>query len=322
MQLNIVEAVNHTLEQEMKNDKSIVLLGEDIGVDGGVFRATKGLIKKFPSRVFDTPLAESAIIGCSIGMALNGLKPIPEIQFSGFMYYAFHQLESHVARIRNRTRGSFTLPMVIRTPYGGGIRALEHHSESLEAIYVQCKGIKIVIPSTPYDTKGLLAAAIKDPDPVIFFEPKKIYRAFKQEVPEKPYTIPIGKANVVKEGTDATLIAYGAMMRPTMRAAEKVQHEVDCEIIDLRTIMPYDMETVLKSVKKTGRAVIIHEAPRSCGFGAEVSAQINEKLALELKAPVERVTGFDVPMPLLKLEDYYLPDENRIISAIEKVINF
>lgn len=319
--LNMVEAINLALHQEMKRDKTVVVLGEDVGVDGGVFRVTEGLFKKYgKERVLDTPLAESGIVGVSIGMAVNGLKPVAEIQFDGFMAPAFDQLVTHAARIRNRSRGRFTVPMVLRTPYGGGIRALEHHSEAPETFYIHAPGLKVIIPATPYDAKGLLISAIRDPDPVIFFEPKKIYRAMKQEVPEKEYTLPIGEANVVQEGNDVTLITYGAMLRVSLKALENVTESV--EVIDLRTVYPLDVDTIIKSVQKTGRAVIVHEAPRTLGLGAEISALINEKALLSLEAPVERVTGFDIIIPLPKTESYYFPDERRIQKAIKKVVSF
>ncbi|HLC72655.1 MAG TPA: alpha-ketoacid dehydrogenase subunit beta [Candidatus Nanoarchaeia archaeon] len=321
--LNIVEAINLALHQEMKRDKSVVVLGEDVGLEGGVFRVTTGLQKKFgAARVMDTPLAESGIVGTSFGMAVYGLRPVCEIQFDGFVYPAFNQIISHVARIRNRSRGRFTCPMVIRAPICGGIRALEHHSESMEALYAHIPGIKVVIPSTPYDAKGLLISAIRDPDPVIFFEPKRLYRAIKEDVPEKEYTIPIGKAKIVQEGTDITLIAWGAMVRECQRAAEQMKGKASCEVIDVRTISPLDTETLVESVKKTGRCIIVHEAPRSGGWGAEVMARIQEKDILNLKAPIERVTGFDTVMPYYQNENNYLPNATRISKAIDKVMMF
>ncbi|MBS3096575.1 alpha-ketoacid dehydrogenase subunit beta [Candidatus Woesearchaeota archaeon] len=320
---NIVQAVTMGLRQEMARDKNVVVLGEDVGVNGGVFRATEGLQKEFGSnRVIDTPLAELGIVGASIGMAVNGLKPVAEIQFSGFVYAAFDQLLSHAGRIRMRSRGRFTCPLVLRTPYGGGIRALELHCESGEALFSHIPGIKMVIPSNPYDTKGLLAAAIRDPDPVIFYEPMRIYRAIKQDIPEKEYIVPIGKANIVQEGDDLTLIAWGAMVKTCSDAIEKLNNKYSVELIDLRTINPYDAETIISSVKKTGRCVIVHEAIRTSGFAAELIAAINEKALLSLEAPVVRVTSPDVPFPLAKLENYFLPDVNRIIKGIEKVMSF
>ena len=320
---NIVQAVTMGLRQEMARDKNVIVLGEDVGVNGGVFRATDGLQKEFGAdRVIDTPLAELGIVGASIGMAVNGMKPVAEIQFSGFVYAAFDQLLSHAGRIRMRSRGRFTCPLVLRTPYGGGIRALELHCESGEALFSHIPGIKMVIPSNPYDTKGLLAAAIRDPDPVIFYEPMRIYRAIKQDIPEKEYIVPIGKANIVQEGNDLTLIAWGAMLKTCSDAIEKLNNKYSVELIDLRIINPYDAETIISSVKKTGRCVIAHEAIRTSGFAAELIASINEKALLSLEAPVVRVTSPDVPFPLAKLESYFLPDVNRVIKGIEKVMSF
>ncbi len=323
-QLTIVEAVNNAMDLEMQRDKNVVVLGEDVGLDGGVFRATQGLLKKFgEQRVIDTPLSESGIVGVSIGMAANGLKPIAEIQFSGFVWPAFDQLSSHAARLRNRTRGQITCPIVVRMPSFGGIKAPEHHSESVEALLAQTPGLKVVIPSTPFDAKGLLIAAIRDPDPVMFLEPIKIYRAIREEVPQEPYMIPLGKAKIVKEGKDVTIISYGAMMRQAISAAQIAgQKGIDAEVIDLRSIVPLDVDTINGSVKKTGRCIVVHEGPRTCGVGAEISALINENDLLELHAPVERVTGFDTIMPLAKMEHYYLPNDSRIMHAIEKVMNF
>ena len=320
---NIVQAVTMGLRQEMARDKNVIVLGEDVGVNGGVFRATDGLQKEFGAdRVIDTPLAELGIVGASIGMAVNGMKPVAEIQFSGFVYAAFDQLLSHAGRIRMRSRGRFTCPLVLRTPYGGGIRALELHCESGEALFSHIPGIKMVIPSNPYDTKGLLAAAIRDPDPVIFYEPMRIYRAIKQDIPEKEYIVPIGKANIVQEGDDLTLIAWGAMVKTCSDAIEKLNNKYSVELIDLRTINPYDAETIISSVKKTGRCVIVHEAIRTSGFAAELIAAINEKALLSLEAPVVRVTSPDVPFPLAKLEGYFLPDVNRVIKGIENAMSF
>lgn len=321
--LTMVGALNLALKQEMERDKRVMSFGEDVGLEGGVFRVTEGLQKQFGvERCFDTPLAESGIIGMGIGLAINGMRPVCEVQFDGFFFESFSQMMSHAARMRNRSRGTFTVPIVVRFPYGGGIRALEHHSESAEAILAHVPGLKVVIPSTPFDAKGLLVAAIRDPDPVIFMEPKRIYRAFKQEVPEEDYFIPIGKAAVVQEGADVTLIAWGSMVRECQKAAVEAQKlGVSCEIIDVRTISPLDRETILASVEKTGRAVIAHEAPHSFGAGAEISAFINEKLFGKLQAPVERVTGFDSIMPLLQGENLYLVDDFRILTGIKKVVN-
>jgi pyruvate dehydrogenase E1 component beta subunit len=322
-QLNLVGAVRLALKQEMERDPDVVVLGEDVGIDGGVFRATEGLIKEFgENRVIDTPLSESGIVGVAIGLALYDLKPVAEIQFEGFLYPALDQIISHVGRIRNRSRGRFHVPLVIRFPYGGGIRAPEHHSDSPEALLVHTPGIKVVMPSTPYDAKGLLASAIRDPDPVLFMEPKRIYRAIVEDVPEDDYTVPLGEAKIVSEGTDVTLVSWGAMVRYSNEAAETVKDRISVEVIDLRTLSPMDTETITKSVEKTGRAVVVHEAPRTAGLGAEITAVINETAFLSLEAPIERVTGFDVPFPQHKLENYYLPNTERIVKAIEKVANF
>ena len=323
VQLNLVGAVRLALKQEMERDPEVILLGEDIGTDGGVFRATDGLIKEFgENRVIDTPLSESGIVGVAIGLAVYGLKPVAEIQFEGFLYPALDQIISHAGRIRSRSRGRFHVPLVIRFPYGGGIRAPEHHSDSPEALLVHTPGVKVVMPSNPYDAKGLLASAIRDPDPVLFMEPKRIYRAIVEEVPESEYTVPLSEAKVAREGTDITLISWGAMMRLSKEAAEKVKDRISVEVIDLRTLSPMDTATITKSVEKTGRAIVVHEAPRTAGLGAEIAAIINETAFLSLEAPIERVTGFDVPFPQHKLENYYLPDTERIIKAIEKVAAF
>jgi len=322
--LTIVEAVRNALDVELERDETVIVLGEDVGIDGGVFRATDGLFKKYGDhRIIDTPLAESAIVGTSIGMAVNGLKPVAEIQFDGFTYPALDQIFSHAARIRNRTRGRYTCPLVVRFPYGGGIRALEHHNESPETYYVHTPGLKVVIPSNPYDTKGLLIAAIRDPNPVIFMEPKRVYRAIRGNVPEEAYTVEIGKAKIAREGTDVTLIAWGAMMRETLKAADAAAAQgVKAEVVDIRTLSPCDWDTILASAQKTGRAIIVHEAPRTLGFGAEIAARIQEKLLLYLKAPVIRVTGYDTPFPYFKLENEYLPSPEKIGKAIEQVMKF
>lgn len=322
--LNVVQAVNLALRQEMAKDPRLVLLGEDVGRNGGVFRATEGLLAQFgEGRVVDTPLSESAIVGVAIGMAAYGLIPVAEIQFQGFIYGAMEQLISHAARIRTRSRGRYHCPLVVRTPYGGGIHAPEHHSESMEALFVHTPGLKVVVPSTPYETKGLLISAIRDPDPVIFLEPAKVYRAIKEEVPEDEYSIPLGVARIALEGSDTTLIAWGAMLQPALRAAQLVQEKgVRAEVIDLRTLSPFDTEMVIESVKKTKRVVIVHEAPRTCGLGAELVARINEEALLYLEAPVERVTGFDTVIPFPKMEHYYLPNAQRVVRAIERVMGF
>ncbi len=320
-EMNLVQAVNSGLRCAMADDNMVVVLGEDVGVDGGVFRATDGLLKQFGrSRIMDTPLAESGIIGVSIGMAVAGLRPVAEIQFSGFLYMAFAQLINHAARIRTRSRGSFSCPFVVRTPYSGGIKALEHHSESMEALYVHIPGLKVVIPSSPYDAKGLLISAIKDNDPVIFMEPSRLYRAVKEDVPEQSYTVPLGKANVVKQGSQVTVISWGSMLQQTKLALNHT--DVDVELIDLRTLKPLDVDAIIASVKKTGRCVIVQEAPRTGGLASEIIALINEQALLNLKAPVARVTGFDTNFPLSRLEDHYLPSTERIISAIEATAKY
>ncbi|MFC1647907.1 alpha-ketoacid dehydrogenase subunit beta [Nanoarchaeota archaeon] len=320
-ELNMVGALNNALHLAFEKDSNVVTLGEDVGVDGGVFRVTQGLIEKFgPERVIDTGIAEAAIIGTSLGMTINGLKPIPEIQFSGFIYPAFQQLISHVSRMRNRTRGVFNAHMVIRSPYGGGVNALEHHSESMEALYVHIPGLKVVIPSNPYDAKGLLLAAINDNDPVLFLEPKKLYRAFKQEIPEDYYEVPLGKAKTIQEGSDITIIAWGAMVAVAEDAAS--QAGCSCEIIDLRTIDPWDKAAIVNSVKKTGRAVIIHEATKTGGFGGEIAATLQEECLLDLHAPVGRVTAPDVIVPYLKSEHFYRPNSDMLVKKIQEIMKF
>ncbi|HVP79337.1 MAG TPA: alpha-ketoacid dehydrogenase subunit beta [Thermodesulfobacteriota bacterium] len=322
--LNMVEALNLALREELGRDSRVIIFGEDVGKEGGVFRVTDGLQKKFgPDRVIDTPLAELALSATALGMAVYGLRPVAEIQFEGFLYPCLDQINNHIGRMRNRSRGRFTCPLVIRTPYGGGIHAPEHHSDSPEAILAHMPGIKVVIPSTPYEAKGLLLSSIRDPDPVIFMEPKRIYRAIREEVPEGDYSIPLGKARLVQEGKDVTIIAYGAMLREALNAAEQLKGDkIDSEVIDLRTISPMDMETIVASIRKTGRGVIVHEAPKTCGLGAEIIALINEKAFLSLQAPIERVTGFDIPVPLMKTEHYYLPNPKRIVMAVKKVMSF
>lgn len=315
--LTLVQAINLALIQEMEKDDRVMLMGEDIGVNGGVFRVTEGLHERFGARrVVDTPLAESGIIGTAIGLAMGGLRPIPEIQFEGFLGPAYDQICTHAARMRSRTRAGLTVPLTIRVPIGGGIHAPELHSDSPEAIFTHNPGMKVVMPSSPYDAKGLLISAIRDPDPVIFFEPKRIYRAFREEVPEDEYTVPIGKARVVREGGEMTMVSWGATIVQCMNAIEASGRDI--ELIDLRTINPFDMDTVAASVCKTGRAVIVHEAPMSCGIGAELSARIMEQCFLHLEAPVQRVTGFDTIMPYYKLELDYMPDAERIGKAISE----
>ncbi|WP_458186462.1 alpha-ketoacid dehydrogenase subunit beta [Haladaptatus sp. NG-WS-4] len=321
--LTLVQAVRDGLYTEMKQDDDVIVMGEDVGKNGGVFRATEGLYDEFgEDRVIDTPLAESGIVGTAIGMAAYGLKPVPEMQFSGFMYPAFDQIVSHAARLRTRSRGRYTCPMVVRAPYGGGIRAPEHHSESMEAFYTHQPGLKVVMPSTPYDTKGLLTSAIRDPDPVIFLEPKLIYRAFRGDVPTESYEVPLGEAAVRREGADISVFTWGAMTRPTMEAAEQLEDEIDVEVVDLRTVSPLDEDTIIESFKKTGRAAVVHEAPKTGGLAGEIAATIQEEALLYQEAPVERITGFDTPFPLYSLEDYYLPEPARIKEGIRDAVNF
>jgi len=322
--LTLVQAVRDGLYGEMERDDDVIVMGEDVGKNGGVFRATEGLWDEFgDDRVIDTPLAESGIAGTAIGMAAYGLKPVAEMQFSGFMYPAFDQIVSHAARLRNRSRGRYTASMVVRAPYGGGIRAPEHHSESKEAFYVHEPGLKVVIPSTPYDTKGLLAASIRDPNPVIFLEPKLIYRAFREDVPDDTYTVGLGEAAVRREGTDISVFTWGAMTRPTMEAAEDLAEEgIDVEVVDLRTLSPMDTETIVESFKKTGRAAVVHEAPKTGGLAGEITATIQEEALLYQEAPVQRITGFDVPFPLYALEDYYLPEKARVADGIREAVEF
>ncbi|MCI4398336.1 MAG: alpha-ketoacid dehydrogenase subunit beta [Acidobacteria bacterium] len=322
--LTLAQAVNHGLAQEMERDPNVLVMGEDVGVDGGVFRVTEGLMEKFgPDRVMDTPLAESAIVGAAIGLAVAGFRPVCEIQFTGFVYPALNQLFAHVARYRNRSRGRYPLPMVIRMPYGGGIHPPEHHSESYEALFAHTPGLKVVIPSTPSDAKGLITAAIRDDDPVIFMEPKRIYRAFREDVSSLEYTVPIGEAKIVSEGKDVTIIAYGAMVRVALEAQEALSRQnVLAEVIDLRTINPMDIKTVLGSAEKTGRVVVVHEAPRNAGLGAEIAALIQERAMLSLLAPIQRVCGFDSVFPFPRLEEHYLPTKERVMEAVQKTLDF
>ena len=305
----------------MEKDDRVLLLGEDIGLNGGVFRVTEGLHQRFGGdRVVDSPLAESGIVGTAIGLAMGGLRPIPEIQFEGFLGPAYDQITNQAARISNRTRGQLTCPLVLRVPVGGGIHAPEHHSDSPEAIYTHTPGLKIVMPSSPYDAKGLLISAIRDPNPVIFFEPKRIYRAFREEVPEDEYTIPIGEARTVCEGDELTMVSWGASVIQCMNAIEQSGRSI--ELIDLRTISPIDMDTIANSVRKTGRCVVVHEAPKTCGLGAEIAAGVMEHSFLHLEAPVQRVCGFDTLMPYYKLELEYLPDAERIGKAINETMAY
>ena len=321
--LTLVQAVRDGLYGELARDEDVLVLGEDVGENGGVFRATQGLIEEFgDQRVVDTPLAESGIVGTAIGLAAFGMRPVAELQFMGFLYPAYDQLVSHAARLRSRSRGRFTCPLVVRAPYGGGIRAPEHHSESTEAVLAHVPGLKLVVPSTPRDAKGLLAAAVRDPDPVVFLEPKKVYRAFRGEVPDETYTLPLGEAAVRREGTDVSVFTWGAMTRPTLDAADALAEEgVDAEVVDLRTLAPMDRDTVRKSFEKTGRAVVVHEAHRSGGLAGEITATLQEKVLYQ-EAPVRRVTGFDVPFPLYALEEYYLPEAERIGDAIRETAEY
>jgi pyruvate dehydrogenase E1 component beta subunit len=317
--LNIVQAINAALSEEMERDPDVVVLGEDVGRDGGVFRVTEGLLERFgPTRVLDTPLSELGIIGAAVGMAAYGLKPVAEIQFMGFIYSALEQVFSHAARIRSRSRGRFTCPLVIRTPYGIGIKAPELHSESSEALFCHMPGIKVVAPSTPYNAKGLLKSAVRDPDPVLFLEPARLYRAVKAEVPDAEYTVPIGRAEVFQEGGALTVVAWGAMLHRAAEAAEGF----DCEIIDLLTLRPMDEETIIASVRKTGRLVIVHEATRYCGLGAEISALVAEEAIGHLRAPVLRVAGPDAVAPMALLEDDYMPGVERIKKAYAEVMRY
>lgn len=323
--LTMVEAINLALFQEMERDENVCMLGEDIGVNGGVFRATKDLQKHHgEERVLDTPLAECGIVGTAVGMAVFGVRPVVEIQFSGFTMQAFDQIEQNMARMHNRTRGKYTVPMVLRTPYGGGIRAVEHHSESREAYWVHTPGLKVVIPSGPRNARALLAASIRDDDPIIFYEPKAVYRAFREEVPDEPEVMELGKAEVVREGTDLTLISYGAMMRPCKEAVEDLaeDHNINVELIDLLTISPMDTETLTRSVQKTGRCVIVHEGHRTCGIASEIIARLNESAFEYLEAPIKRITGFDIPFPYFQVEEHFLPESEEIVNAIKETRNW
>jgi pyruvate dehydrogenase E1 component subunit beta len=323
--MNMVQAINLALRQEMERDETVLVLGQDVGEDEGVFRVTAGLHEQFgPDRVMDTPLAEGGIAGTAIGMALGGLRPVAEIQFSGFSYLIMPQLENHAGRFRSRTQGLHTVPLVIRMPYGGGVRALEHHSESREVYYGHMPGVKTVIPSGPRNARALLAAAIRDPDPVVFMEPKRSYRAFREEVPEQPEVMEIGRAQVVQEGNDLTVISWGAMMRPTLEAVRRAQEQRDAsiELIDLLTMAPMDGETLARSVRKTGRAVVVQEAMKSFGPSSEIVAQINDRALLYLEAPVARVTGFDVVTPQFARENQYLPSPERVQAAIDQTLDF
>ncbi len=323
MLMTMVEALNSALRLELERDKRVVILGQDIGANGGVFRVTEHLQEKFGERrVFDTPLAESAIIGSAVGMSVYGLRPIAEIQFAGFLFVGMNQLVTQAARMRLRSAGAFTCPMVVRAPYGGGVRTPEMHSDSLEGIFMQAPGLKVVIPSNPHDAKGLLASAVADPDPVLFLENIKLYRSFRQETPEEYYSIPLGKARTAQEGSDVSIFAYGAMVSLALEAAKQIQQEsgTSAEVIDLRTVWPLDEEAIVASLEKTGRAIVVHEAARAGGVGAEVTALINERCLYSLLKPVERVSGYDTPYPFPGLEDYYVPDVARVLTALRRVM--
>ena len=321
--LTLLQAVNDGLRTAMRNDKDVLVFGEDVGPKGGVFLATEGLTKEFgEERCFDTPLSEDGIVGAAIGMALNGLKPVAEIQFQDFIFPAFDQIVSEAAKFRYRSGGQYTCPMVIRTPYGGGIRGGLYHSQSGEAYFCHTPGLKVVIPSTPYDAKGLLLASINDPDPVLFLEPKALYRAVKGEVPEGKYTVDLSTLRTVREGRNVTVFCYGAMVPVCQKAADKAAEKgVECLVIDLRTLLPLDEEGVLEAAKQTGRVVVVHEAPRFCGYGGEISALIAENCIEYMEAPIVRVTGFDTPFPNT-LEHHYMPDERRVLDAIERVASW
>lgn len=320
----MVNAINNALDIKLAEDKSVMVYGEDVGVEGGVFRVTEGLQKKYgPERVFDSPLAESGIVGTAIGMSVAGLRPVVEMQFCGFIYPAFNQIISHATRMRNRTRGRYETPMVIRMPYGGGINALEHHSESMEAIFGHIPGLIVVVPSTPHDAKGMLISAIESNDTILFMEPKRLYRAIKQEVSEDKYTIPLGKASVLSPGKDVTVVAYGAMVREVQKAMVMAKESgISVELIDLRSIYPIDKETIAKSVRKTGRIITVTEGPRSYGVGSEISQIAIEEAFLHLEAPPARVSGYDVIVPLPKGEHHYMQDPYKILYEIERIVKY
>ena len=320
--LTVAQAINQALDLALSADPRVIVLGEDVGRTGGVFRVTDGLRQRYgEDRVVDTPVAESGIVGTAFGLAVGGMRPVAEIQFMGFSYPAFDQVISHVSRIRNRSRHRFTAPLVIRIPYGGGIGAAEHHSESAEVIYAHTPGLKVVVPASPYDAKGLLLAAIEDPDPVIFLEPIRLYRAIKEEVPEERYTVPIGEARIAREGGDVTLVAYGSMLREARLAADLLEEDgVDAEVLDLRSLVPLDVEALVSSVEKTGRAVVVQEAPRTGGLAGELIALIQQRALYSLQAPVARVTGWDTVFPLKRSEHHYLPSPGRISAAVRRVM--
>ncbi|MFW9992252.1 MAG: alpha-ketoacid dehydrogenase subunit beta [Candidatus Odinarchaeota archaeon] len=323
-ELTIVEAVRLALDEEMERNSDVIVLGEDIGPNGGVFRATQGLIDKYgPERVIDTPLAESGVLGFAAGLALYGLRPVAEIQFIDFIWPGFDQIHSEIAKFRYRSGGLFKAPVVIRSPYGGGVKGAHYHSQSPEAYFTHTPGLKVVVPSNPYDTKGLLTSAMRDPDPVIFMEPKRLYRAFKEEVPTGDYTVPIGKATVPRDGQDVTILSYGAMLHVSLEAAEFAaeKYGIDCEVVDLRTLMPLDIEIIERSVKKTGRIISVTEAPKTTGFGAELSALVAERWIEHMEGPIIRVAGYDTPFPFI-LEQDYMPTAGRVLDAVQKVYNF
>jgi len=322
-QMNIIQAVNDALRLEMRRDKRVVVLGEDVGKFGGVFRATSGLFEEFgPDRVMDTPLAEAGIIGTAIGMALYGLRPVPEIQFADFIFPAFDQIVNELAKFRYRSGGQYSAPVVIRTPYGGGIRGGHYHSQSPEALFIHTPGLKVVTPSNPVDAKGLLLSCLRQNDPVLFMEPKRVYRASRGDVPEGDYTVPLGQAKVLREGRHATLVAWGSMTHTAAEAAAQAAAQgIEVDQIDMRTLMPFDLDTLVASVEKTGRAVIVQEAPRTCGFAAELSASIAERALAHLEAPIERVCGFDTPFPYA-LEHEYLPNAERIVAALRRTLEW
>jgi pyruvate dehydrogenase E1 component beta subunit len=320
----MIQAINEAMRQEMERDERVIVLGEDVGKNGGVFRATDGLLEQFGDRrVFDTPLAESGIIGTSIGLAVNGFRPIAEIQFLGFVYQAMDQLAAQAARLRFRSAGRFTCPLVVRSPYGGGVRTPELHSDALEALFTHSPGLKIVMPSNAYDAKGLLISAIRDEDPVLFLEPMKLYRALRMEVPDEPYEIPLGKARVVKEGEDVTIISWGATVPLVAKMAEEMKSQgIDAEVIDLRCLQPLDIDTIVESVEKTGRVMIVHEAVKTNGFGAEIAALISERALFSLSAPIVRVTGYDTPYPVPSVEDDWLPNATRIFEGVQTLMRY
>jgi pyruvate dehydrogenase E1 component beta subunit len=321
--MNIIQAVNDALRVEMTREPKVVVLGEDVGKFGGVFRATSGLHDEFgPERVIDTPLAEAGIIGTAVGMALYGMRPVPEIQFADFIFPAFDQIVNELAKFRYRSGGQYPCPVVIRTPYGGGIRGGHYHSQSPESLFIHTAGLKVVVPSNPYDAKGLLLSCLRQNDPILFMEPKRIYRAARGEVPAEDYTVPLGQAKVVREGDQVTIISYGAMVPIAEEAAQKASEQsISCEVLDLRTLLPFDIDAILGSAKKTGRVVIVHEAPRTCGFGAELAATIYERAIEYLEGPIQRVTGFDTPFPY-SLEHEYMPNADRVLAAVRATLEW